>query len=145
MKVEVSCMKVPIHVVAAAIHNHQGEILCARRSQTMTLPGYWEFPGGKVDIDEATKIALTREIGEELDCEIAVGSFIEETTHHYEEFTIRLETYFATVQGGTMTALEHSELKWVPWQGLRSLRWAPADIPAVERVMQLCKKDYMNN
>lgn len=140
-----SCVNLPIHVVAAVIHNPQGEILCARRSETMTLPGYWEFPGGKVEQDETPAIALVREIREELRCEIVVGSYIEDTIYHYEEFTIRLETYFATIQGGTMTALEHSELKWVPWKNLRSLQWAPADIPAVERVMELCKKEFMNN
>lgn len=134
-----------IHVVAAVIHNQRGEILCALRSEEMTLPGYWEFPGGKVELAETPSNALVREIREELCCEIVVGSFIAETIYHYEAVTIRLETYFATVQGGTMTALEHSELKWVPWQGLRSLKWAPADIPTVERVIQVCKKEYMNN
>lgn len=134
-----------IHVVAAVIHNPQGEILCARRSEMMTLPGFWEFPGGKVEQDETPPRALVREIREELRCEIVVGFFIEDTIYHYEEFTIRLETYFATIQSGTMTALEHSELKWVPWQELRSLQWAPADLPAVERVMDLCKKESMSN
>ncbi|REB05170.1 (deoxy)nucleoside triphosphate pyrophosphohydrolase [Sporosarcina sp. BI001-red] len=138
-------MNTPIHVVAAVIHNQKGEILCARRSKTMTLPGYWEFPGGKVELDETPAIALVREIREELRCEIVVGSFIEETTYRYEAFTIRLQTYFSTVQSGTMFALEHSELKWIAWQDLRLLEWAPADIPAVERVMQLCKKEFMNN
>ncbi|MCG3088367.1 (deoxy)nucleoside triphosphate pyrophosphohydrolase [Sporosarcina cyprini] len=138
-------MPTPIHVVAAIIHNTQGEILCARRSPHMPLSGYWEFPGGKVEEGESPQDALIREIQEELACTIEVGSFVEDTIHSYETFSIRLETYFAQIQEGTPSAKEHSELRWVPWQELRSLDWAPADLPAVERVIEVCEKGYMNS
>ncbi|WJY27528.1 MULTISPECIES: (deoxy)nucleoside triphosphate pyrophosphohydrolase [Sporosarcina] len=138
-------MLTPIHVVAAIIQNAQREILCARRSFQMTLPGFWEFPGGKVESEETAEVALAREIQEELGCQIAVGAFVENTTHTYGFITIRLETYMATLVEGLPVATEHSELRWVPWQELHALEWAPADIPAVERVIALCKKDCMSS
>ncbi|GKV56599.1 NUDIX hydrolase [Sporosarcina sp. NCCP-2222] len=138
-------MTTPIHVVASIIHNSEGQILCARRSLQMPLPGYWEFPGGKVEPGESPQDAVIREIQEELACTIQVGAFVEDTIHSYETFTIRLVTYFAQILAGAPAAQEHSELRWVPWQKLRSLDWAPADVPAVERVIEICEKGYMNN
>ncbi|MCM3710551.1 (deoxy)nucleoside triphosphate pyrophosphohydrolase [Sporosarcina luteola] len=134
-----------IHVVGAVIHNEKGEILCARRSKNMSLPGYWEFPGGKIEPGETPQIALFREIKEELHCDIAVGQFVEDTIYAYNSDTVRLATYFAEIIDGTPIAYEHSELKWVPFKELYSIQWAPADIPAVERVIRLCKKEFMSN
>ena len=36
----------------------------------MTLPNYWEFPGGKIEKGESKEEALKREIQEELGCTI---------------------------------------------------------------------------
>ena len=134
-----------IHVVGAVIYNDKGDILCARRSENMSLPGYWEFPGGKIEAGETPQTALIREIKEELHCNITVGQFVEDTTYTYDLFTVRLVTYFAEISNGTPIAYEHSELKWVPYKELYSLQWAPADIPAVERVIQQCTKEFMSN
>lgn len=138
-------MTITIHVVGAVIYNDKGDILCARRSEDMSLPGYWEFPGGKIEAGETPQTALLREIKEELQCDITIGQFVEDTLYTYDTFIVRLETYFAEIINGTPIAYEHSELKWVPFSELYSLEWAPADIPAVERVIQQCKKEFMNN
>ena len=53
-----------IHVVAAIIRD-KDKILAAKRNY-VNLKGFWEFPGGKVNIDEQPEIALQRELKEEL-------------------------------------------------------------------------------
>ncbi|PKG24757.1 (deoxy)nucleoside triphosphate pyrophosphohydrolase [Niallia nealsonii] len=124
-------MKKVINVVAAIIENKQNEILCALRSPQMSLPNRWEFPGGKVEKGEDIFSALKREILEELDCQIKATELFHENTHEYDRFIITLICIKANIIEGTPTASEHSKLVWLKRENLDSLKWAPADIPAV--------------
>ncbi|MET4560841.1 8-oxo-dGTP diphosphatase [Lysinibacillus parviboronicapiens] len=128
-------MKKNVHVVGAIIENERQEIFCALRSPDMTLANYWEFPGGKIEVGETPEQALTREITEEFNCSIKVGEKVEDTTYEYEKFIVRLETYKARLLKGIPVAIEHAETRWVPRKELFELNFAPADIPAVEKIM----------
>lgn len=127
-------MKKTVHVVGAIIENENNEIFCALRSPDMTLPNYWEFPGGKIEDGESPEEALAREIKEEFNCSIQVGEKVEDTTYEYEKVIVRLETYMAKLVEGEPQAQEHAETKWVTREEMRKLNFAPADIPAVEKV-----------
>lgn len=135
-----SKIKKIVHVVGAIIENDKKEILCALRGPEMTLPNYWEFPGGKIEKGETKKEALNREIQEELGCTIEVFDQVEDTTYEYEKFVVRLETFMSKVISGTPTLSEHAEIKWVSREELPSLNWAPADIPAIEKLTNLIPK-----
>ncbi|RRJ14948.1 NUDIX domain-containing protein, partial [Pseudomonas aeruginosa] len=58
-------MKKVINVVGAVIYS-DNKILCAQRSEHMSLPLLWEFPGGKIEKGESEEEALIREIKEEM-------------------------------------------------------------------------------
>jgi len=127
-------MKKQVHVVGAIIENEKNEIFCALRSPEMSLPNYWEFPGGKIEAGETPHQALAREIQEEFNCTIRVGEKVEDTTYEYEKVIVRLETYKAQLEDGQPTALEHADTKWVTRSEIAQLNFAPADIPAVEKI-----------
>ena len=129
-------MKKLVKVVAAIIENDQNEILCALRSPQMSIPNMWEFPGGKVEANEDIYSALEREIEEELDCKIeTLKEVFNDNTHEYNTFIINLKSIKCKVVVGTPTPSEHSELIWLKRENLNSLKWAPADIPAVEQLI----------
>lgn len=128
-------MKKKIKVVAAIIENNDGEILCALRSAKMSIPNHWEFPGGKVEDEEDIFSALKREIKEELRCNIETFDIFHEHIHEYETFIIHLITIKANILRGTPQATEHAKLIWLKRENLKSLVWAPADIPIVDKLL----------
>jgi 8-oxo-dGTP diphosphatase len=133
-------IKKTVHVVGAIIENETGKILCALRGPEMTLPNYWEFPGGKIEEGETKEEALKREIQEELGCTIEVFDQVEDTTYVYEKVIVRLETFMSKVISGTPTLSEHAEIRWISREELPSLNWAPADIPAIEKLTNLISR-----
>ncbi len=132
-------MKKTVHVVGAIIENEKNEIFCALRSPEMNLANYWEFPGGKIEVGETPEQALEREIQEEFACTIQVGAKVEDTAYEYENVIVRLETYKAKLVDGQPTALEHAATKWVTRDELTQLNFAPADVPAVEKIAKEAK------
>ena len=106
-------LKKSIKVVGAIIINEREEALCALRSEDMSLPNYWEFPGGKVEPNELVEEAIVREIKEELNCVINPLQIFNDTTYEYENVIVNLITICAEIIDGTPTATEHDELRWV--------------------------------
>ena len=126
-----------IDVVGAVIRNEANDILCALRSQSMSLPGLWEFPGGKIESNETSEESLIREIQEELNCTIEVGELVADATYEYPLIKVRLITYNAKIVLGEPLPNEHEKLIWLSVDKLATLEWAPADLPTIEQLIKL--------
>ena len=127
----------PLAVVGGAIlRENDGvvEVLAAKRGPGRAMSGYWEFPGGKVEDGETEEEALSRELLEELDITVSVRSHIDMSVHSYDFGDISLSVYACIIASGEPTASEHQSLEWVPVSELAELTWAPADIPAKEKL-----------
>lgn len=105
--------------------------LVTRRSSHVSSPGYWEFPGGKVERGESPRQALRREIAEELGLEIEVGDFIARGVSGTSEQQIVLDVYEATITGGALRLRDHDAFLWIGAEILGKLDWAPADRPVL--------------
>lgn len=124
-------MKRVINVVGAIIY-YDNKVLCAQRSEKMSLPLMWEFPGGKIEKNETDKEALIREIKEEMECDLIVDEKVTTTSHEYDFGIVNLTTYKCKLNDKLPTLKEHKEIKWLELNKLTTLEWAPADIPAVK-------------
>lgn len=133
---EVLSMKKTLKVVGAIIKNQNNEILCALRSPRMSVPNSWEFPGGKVECGENLKQAIEREIKEELDCTVEFESEFLSSTHEYDAVIVNLITVKCSLKSGTPIASEHSKLIWLKCENLPSLKWAPADVATVDKLVR---------
>ena len=122
-----------INVVGAVIVS-DGLVLCAQRGPLGSLAGLWEFPGGKIEPGETPREALSREIAEELECVVNVGEHVATTSHEYDFGVVTLTTFYCELISGTPTLTEHADVKWLAPTDLASLSWAPADVPAVEKI-----------
>lgn len=123
-----------INVVGAAIIK-DGLVLCAQRGPQSSLAGLWEFPGGKIEADETPREALIREIREELHADIEVGDEVTSTTHQYAFGEVTLTTFYCELHSGGLTLTEHEAITWLAPADLGNLKWAPADVPAVQSIM----------
>ena len=127
-------MKKQINVVGAILMK-EGKILCAQRSEQMSLGLMWEFPGGKIEPGETPQAALKRELNEELLIEVHVeDTLFKTTTYEYDFGIVTLTTFVCQLISGTPQLTEHAAIKWLSPDELTTLNWAPADIPAVEKL-----------
>jgi 8-oxo-dGTP diphosphatase len=113
---------------------HQGKVLATQRSATMDLPGYWEFPGGKMEPEESPTNCLIREISEELSIGIRISRPLTPVLHTYPNKSIQLIPFLATWESGTLQLTEHAQIQWLAQKDLLSLDWAPADIPILHEL-----------
>ncbi len=123
-------MKPHIHVACAVIE-HDGMILAAQRSETMSMPLKWELPGGKLESGETPEACLVRELREELAIGISIGRSLPVTTHSYETFTVTLYPFVCTPADGVMTLHEHRAVAWMEPEQMSALDWAEADLPII--------------
>ncbi|OZI13359.1 8-oxo-dGTP diphosphatase MutT [Bacillaceae bacterium SAS-127] len=123
--------------VVGAVIVEEGKILCAQRGEGKTLALKWEFPGGKIEQGESPEEALRREIEEEMRCQIEIGEQVEHTVYEYDFGIVHLTTFFCRIVEGEPVLTEHVAVKWLAPHELTSLDWAPADIPAIEKLGQI--------
>lgn len=126
-------MRKQINVVGAVIVR-DGAVLCAQRGSSGSLPGLWEFPGGKIEPGETARAALEREIVEELDCVVKVGERLTTTTYAYDFGDVTLTTFWCEMVSGAPRLTEHANVTWLASSELEKLEWARADIPAVRLI-----------
>lgn len=123
-----------IIVVAAVIEANQ-KFLVTRRQPGVHLAGLWEFPGGKIDPEEAHSAALRRELKEELDVDVDVGERLYETVHVYDDRTVELHFYRCGLKGEPRPLLGQ-QMQWVARDELPRLGFPPADTELIEMLMK---------
>ncbi len=123
-------------LVAAAIIEHNGKILLARRRGDVPYPLLWEFPGGKVEPGEDPKNCVIREIREELGVEVAVAGIYDTVFHRYPERDVLVLAYRCHWISGEVRDLEVSAHRLVFPADTANFELLPADVPLAQRIAQ---------
>jgi len=120
-------------VAAAALVDPDGRVLVTQRPAGKQLAGFWEFPGGKVEIGERPEAALIRELKEELAIDVSESCLAPLTfaSHAYEDFHLFMPLYVCRRWKGIVNGHEGQALKWLRPRDLRGLTMPPADTPLI--------------
>jgi len=124
-----------IEVVAGIIYC-KNLILCVQRPKNKLhyISEKFEFPGGKIEEGETQKEALKREILEELNISTKIKSLFMTVVHEYPDFELTMHTFICEVETKELTLVEHIDQKWLTTEELKTLDWAAADIPIVNKL-----------
>jgi 8-oxo-dGTP diphosphatase len=101
-----------VEVAAAVIERSGGEFLLAQRPAGKPYPGYWEFPGGKIEPGEDARAALVRELREELGIEARELSPWITRVYAYTHATVRLHFFRVSAWEGEPRPLEEQAIRW---------------------------------
>ena len=121
-----------IQVVAGIIKDKENKIFIAQRNLKKSQGGLWEFPGGKIEINESREHALIRELQEELDITVEVNKYVGEKTFEYPDKSINLIAFECKIISGEVKLEEHEDSKWVRIEELKNFKFSPADEFIVE-------------
>ena len=126
-----------IKVVAALIEKGNKVLIAKRSTGDPNVLGKWEFPGGKVELDEDEMHAIEREILEEFELVINAQHFIVNNVCEYPTKTVDLRLYSCNYVSGDFKLHDHSEYKWVSKEEIMDYDLAPADIPLANYIKEL--------
>ena len=124
-----------IHVVAAIIKD-ENKIFATQRGYGEFKDG-WEFPGGKIEPGETPEEALAREIKEELETEIMVGSLIHTIEYDYPTFHLSMDCFWCEIVKGDLVLKEAEDARWLTKDQLYDVKWLPADITLID-IIEKC-------
>ena len=132
-------IEVVVGVICSKGPDNQDWVLLTKRPKGKHLEGLWEFPGGKVEPEEALDIALMRELKEEINFKEDEVELIEPLTyieHHYEEISVALQCFYIRskreVFEGSMIMSENQIGRWVKKEALANEPMPPANTKIVE-------------
>ncbi len=105
--------KSTIQVAVAVIRNNRGELLISQRHAHQHQGGCWEFPGGKVELNESIERALQRELKEELAIEVTQAEPLIVIPFEYPEHRVVLNVWQVTQFSGDPAGQEGQPIAWV--------------------------------
>ncbi len=125
-------MKDHFDVVAGILINSHNQVLLAKHMSSNFYNDSWEFPGGKVEIDEKAFDALSRELKEELGIETINASQFMKVQYEYKDKKISIKFFIIRNWHNEPLGLEGQELIWVSLYSLDEYKFLPANTSVVK-------------
>jgi 8-oxo-dGTP diphosphatase len=125
-----------IHIVAAIILNQGNtEVFITKRLADRHKGGYWEFPGGKVELGESVSTAMARELDEEIGISVIEQVPYHQLDYDYPEKSLTFDFILITQFSNDPYGKEGQEGQWVNVSDLSNYQFPEANLPVVRKVM----------
>jgi len=121
-------------VVSAVLINVEKKFLMQKRPKGKTFQGFWEFPGGKVELYESLEFAIIRELKEELNINLEIKNLKNFTfiSHEYNDFYLLMPVYKCEKWTGTIKKNENQETKFCDINEIKKMKILEADLKLIE-------------
>ncbi len=129
-------------VGVGAVVWRDGAVLLERRGQP-PLQGSWSLPGGLVEVGETLEQAVAREVREECDIEVKVGSLLGVFEPIVRDDDGRIRYHYVVIDylamyvtGEVAIGDDAAELRWVPVEDVLGYALLPETRDMIERARQ---------
>lgn len=120
------------HAAVGIVIDNQQRILISKRPAHKLKGGYWEFPGGKVELNESPEQALVRELQEEVGLKVLTYSKLTQYYHDYSEHSALLDVFVITDFKGIAQSLEGQEIQWINKNEFSNFKFLEANIEIID-------------
>lgn len=135
--------------VAVGIIVENGQVLVCQRKHNARYPLKWEFPGGKIEANEAPENALKRELREELSINAAIGkefhrqewTYTEGLSNSSDDGTFKVVYYLIDSFKGKPANRAFEQIQWVTPSELQKMDILDGNKEAVNLLVKHAKDD----
>ena len=128
-------MKLLFIPVASGVIVKNNKILIGLRAEGDSGAGMWEFPGGKIELNESSEDAIKRELREELDIEATVNQKIMKYSHRFKNTIYEISFFEINKFTGSIKKNVHDDLQWIELTSLKKYQFISGDILLIDRIL----------
>ena len=124
-----------VPVATGVLQRADGRVLVSLRPEGKPWPGYWEFPGGKIEPGETSEQALIRELNEELGVTATIGDRVSTVHHSYRNGgAIEIEFFLVQTFAGEFVNRIFQQMRWIPIPDLPKYDFLAADLTLIRDI-----------
>lgn len=121
--------------VASGVIVKNNKILIGLRAEGDSGAGMWEFPGGKIELNESSEDAIKRELREELDIEATVNQKIMKYSHRFKNTIYEISFFEINKFTGSIKKNVHDDLQWIELTSLKKYQFISGDLLLIDRIL----------
>ena len=125
-------MKFPVISVSSGLIIQNNKVLIGLRSENDNGGGLWEFPGGKIEINESSEEAVIRELKEELDIVVHKPNKVMQYLHRFKNLIYDISFFEVISFKGSIKNIVHDELKWTDLASINNYNFISGDLLIIE-------------
>lgn len=120
-------------IVTCALIIHKNRILITQHGANSDHPFLWEFPGGKLKLNESLEACIVREIMEELEIKIEIIQKMSSVKFDYKFKEIELIPFLCSTKSVNIILNDHIQYKWINWEDLDKYELLKADRKLIQQ------------